>query len=124
MAGHRAGLRRDSAPGTDCGVQWRDLPARLGPRKTVCERHRLWSADGTWERLLLQGGLTAELHLSADGRCRTLPLVVAPGAACGHPSADAPPASWLTATQRTATGLIGPPVPHRNGNGVASKRNV
>ena len=34
------------------GVQWRDLPERYGPWKTVYERHRLWSADGTWERLL------------------------------------------------------------------------
>jgi transposase len=34
------------------GVQWRDLPERFGPWKTVYERHRLWSADGTWERLL------------------------------------------------------------------------
>lgn len=36
------------------GVQWRDLPERFGPWKTVFERHRLWSADGTWERLLQQ----------------------------------------------------------------------
>lgn len=33
------------------GVQWRDLPERFGPWKTVYERHRLWSADGTWRRL-------------------------------------------------------------------------
>ncbi|MFB6861314.1 transposase [Streptomyces virginiae] len=32
------------------GVQWRDLPERFGPCKTVYARHRLWSADGTWER--------------------------------------------------------------------------
>ncbi|MEU0394243.1 IS5 family transposase [Streptomyces sp. NPDC006208] len=32
------------------GVPWRDLPARFGPWKTVYERHRRWSADGTWER--------------------------------------------------------------------------
>jgi transposase len=36
------------------GVQRRDLPERFGPWKTVYERHRLWSADGTWERLLQQ----------------------------------------------------------------------
>ncbi|AYG78137.1 hypothetical protein DWB77_06681 [Streptomyces hundungensis] len=36
------------------GVQWRDLPERFGPWKTVYERHRMWSADGTWERLLQQ----------------------------------------------------------------------
>ncbi|MFJ2078980.1 IS5 family transposase [Streptomyces anulatus] len=34
------------------GVQWRDLPERYGPRKTVHERHRRWSADGTWALLL------------------------------------------------------------------------
>ncbi|WP_443047665.1 IS5 family transposase [Streptomyces sp. NBC_00354] len=136
------------------GVQWRDLPQRFGPWKTVYERHRQWSADGTWERLLQQvqaeadaageidwdisvdsaivrahqhaagartdpppapaskgdvsrtpgrdavaehprppggggaggeglgrsrGGFTAKLHLSADGRCRPLSLVVTPG---------------------------------------------
>lgn len=33
-------------------MQWRDLPERFGPWKTVYERHRLWSGDGTWERLL------------------------------------------------------------------------
>ncbi|MFJ3037113.1 IS5 family transposase [Streptomyces tendae] len=136
------------------GVQWRDLPERFGPWKTVYERHRLWSADGTWERLLQQvqaaadvageidwdisvdstivrahqhaagartdpadarakggrssrtpgrdtlaeparpaggggaggeglgrsrGGFTSKLHLSADGRCRPLSLVVTGG---------------------------------------------
>ncbi|MGV9983522.1 IS5 family transposase [Streptomyces olivaceus] len=136
------------------GVQWRDLSERFGPWKTVYERHRLWSADGTWERLLQQvqaeadaagkidwdisvdstivrahqhaagahrtaagsrlkrgrggrtpernavaeprrppggggaggeglgrsrGGFTTKLHLSADGRCRPLSLIVTPG---------------------------------------------
>ncbi|MGW1014744.1 transposase [Streptomyces termitum] len=36
------------------GVHWRDLSERFGPWKTVYERHRLWSADGTRERLLQQ----------------------------------------------------------------------
>ncbi|WP_392968490.1 IS5 family transposase [Streptomyces sp. LN245] len=136
------------------GVRWRDLPERFGLWKTVYERHRLWSADGTWERLLQQvqasadaageidwdisvdstiarahqhaagarteparshikggrgggtpgrdalaksrrppggggaggeglgrsrGGFTTKLHLSADGRCRPLSLIVTPG---------------------------------------------
>ncbi|WP_415924676.1 IS5 family transposase [Streptomyces sp. MI02-7b] len=34
------------------GVQWRDLPEWFEPWKTVPERHRRWSADGTWEMLL------------------------------------------------------------------------
>ncbi|MFD5446569.1 IS5 family transposase [Streptomyces tendae] len=43
------------------GVQWRDLPERFGPWKTVYERHRLWSADGTWERLLQQVQAVADI---------------------------------------------------------------
>ncbi|MER6324777.1 IS5 family transposase [Streptomyces coelicoflavus] len=31
------------------GVPWRDLPARFGKWKTAYERHRRWSADGTWD---------------------------------------------------------------------------
>ncbi|MFJ5230650.1 IS5 family transposase [Kitasatospora sp. NPDC088391] len=138
------------------GVHWRDLPDRFGPWKTVYERHRLWSANGTWERLLQQvqaaadaageidwdisvdstivrahqhaasartdpppaptdskgdealehqdetpwqslvgrlvevgaggeglgrsrGGFTSKIHLSADGFCRPLSLIVTPG---------------------------------------------
>ncbi|MFE2677800.1 IS5 family transposase [Streptomyces hygroscopicus] len=135
------------------GVQWRDLPDRFGPWKTVYERHRLWAGNGTWERLLQlvqaaadaageidwdisvdstivrahqhaagarteppppaskgddggtpgrdavaesrrppggggagseglgrsRGGFTSKLHLSADGRCRPLSLIVTPG---------------------------------------------
>ncbi|MCX4426067.1 IS5 family transposase [Streptomyces mirabilis] len=34
------------------GMPWRDLPARFGKWKTVYERHRRWSADGTWDRIL------------------------------------------------------------------------
>nr|WP_237531489.1 IS5-like element IS1650 family transposase [Streptomyces sp. SID7813] len=34
------------------GAAWRDLPERYGPWKTVYERFRRWSADGTWDRLL------------------------------------------------------------------------
>jgi transposase len=34
------------------GAAWRDLPERYGPWKTVYERFRRWSADGTWNRLL------------------------------------------------------------------------
>ncbi|MFJ8387807.1 IS5 family transposase [Streptomyces sp. NPDC094438] len=33
------------------GAPWRDLPARFGPSKIVYERHRRWSADGTWDRV-------------------------------------------------------------------------
>lgn len=45
------------------GMPWRDLPERFGPWKTTYERHRLWSADGTWERLFQQVQAAAD----ADG---------------------------------------------------------
>lgn len=48
------------------GVQWRDLPERFGPWKTVYERHRLWSADGTWERLLQQVQAAADIAGEID----------------------------------------------------------
>jgi transposase len=34
------------------GCPWRDLPERFGNWKTVYNRHRRWSGDGTWERVL------------------------------------------------------------------------
>lgn len=42
------------------GVPWPDLPERFGNWKTVYERHRRWSADGTWQMLL------TELQIEAD----------------------------------------------------------
>jgi transposase len=33
---------------TRTGSPWRDLPACYGNWKTVYNRHRRWSADGTW----------------------------------------------------------------------------
>jgi transposase len=42
------------------GVPWPDLPERYGPWQTVYERHRRWSADGTWQQIL------AELQIEAD----------------------------------------------------------
>jgi transposase len=37
---------------TRTGSPWRDLPKRYGHWKTVYNRHRRWSADGTWEEIL------------------------------------------------------------------------
>lgn len=48
------------------GVHRRDLPERFGPWKTACERHRLWSADGTWERLPQQVQATADVAGEID----------------------------------------------------------
>lgn len=37
---------------TRTGSPWRDVPAGYGRWKTVYNRHRRWSADGTWARVL------------------------------------------------------------------------
>ncbi len=37
---------------TRTGIPWRDLPKRYGSWKTAYERHRRWSADGTWDTIL------------------------------------------------------------------------
>lgn len=34
------------------GVPWRDVPSHYGPWKTVYKRHRRWSADSTWDKIL------------------------------------------------------------------------
>ncbi|MEU9945287.1 IS5 family transposase [Streptomyces lavendulae] len=43
------------------GVPWWDLPNRFGSWKTAYERHRRWSADGTWDRTVqaVQAGADA-----------------------------------------------------------------
>ncbi|MFH0522476.1 IS5 family transposase [Streptomyces sp. M41] len=43
------------------GIPWRDLPERFGSWKTVYERHRRWSADGTWDRILTAVQADADL---------------------------------------------------------------
>jgi transposase len=45
---------------TRCGVPWRDVPASFGSWKTVYNRHRRWSGDGTLTRIL------DELRAEAD----------------------------------------------------------
>ena len=34
------------------GIAWRDLPENFGPWQTVWKRHRRFSLDGTWDKLL------------------------------------------------------------------------
>jgi transposase len=49
---------------TRTGAPWRDLPAVYGSWQTVYGRHRTWSGDGTWDRLLrgLQRGCDGSQH--------------------------------------------------------------
>jgi transposase len=37
---------------TRAGISWRDLPPVYGNWKTVYNRHRRWSLDGTWAQIL------------------------------------------------------------------------
>ncbi|MGR4880696.1 IS5 family transposase [Streptomyces sp. LARHCF249] len=46
------------------GIPWRDLPSRFGKWKTVYDRHRRWSADGIWDRLLR----AVQADADAEGR--------------------------------------------------------
>ncbi|WP_107481163.1 IS5 family transposase [Streptomyces sp. IMTB 2501] len=46
------------------GIPWRDLPTRFGKWKTCHDRHRRWSADGTWERILR----SVQADADAEGR--------------------------------------------------------
>lgn len=51
---------------TRTGCPWRDLPSSYGHWKTVYNRHRRWSADGTWEKVL--DGLRVGADATADGQ--------------------------------------------------------
>jgi len=81
---------------TRAGCPWRDLPGEYGHWKTVYNRHRRWSLDGTWEEILgrLRAGcdeaegkdwaLSADstvvrAHQHAAGARHALPAELAPG---------------------------------------------
>jgi len=50
---------------TRTGCPWRDLPAEYGNWKTVYNRHRRWSGDGTWSRVL--AGLRRDCDRAGPG---------------------------------------------------------
>jgi transposase len=60
---------------TRAGCPWRDLPEGFGNWKTVYNRHRRWSLDGTWEKIL--GQLRAGPRARA-GRSAPIPPWCAP----------------------------------------------
>jgi transposase len=58
---------------TRAGCPWRDLPEGFGNWKTVYNRHRRWSLDGTWEQIL--DGLRARSFPSTLGKWPALLLI-------------------------------------------------
>ena len=83
---------------TRAGCPWRDLPEGFGHWKTVYNRHRRWSLDGTWAKILgqLQAGCdeaegkgwavsadstVVRAHQHAAGARRAPPAELAPGGA-------------------------------------------
>ncbi|MFE4414773.1 IS5 family transposase [Streptomyces sp. NPDC056821] len=74
------------------GVQWCALPERFGPWKTVYERHRLWSADGTWERLLQQVQAEADAASEIDWDISVNSTVVRAHQHAARARTDPPPA--------------------------------
>ncbi|GAA2404814.1 hypothetical protein GCM10010420_35550 [Streptomyces glaucosporus] len=48
------------------GIPWRGLPDRFDSWKTVYERHRRWSADGAWDRILCAVQAGADLAVRID----------------------------------------------------------
>lgn len=73
-------------------MQWRDLPERFGPWKTVYERHRLWSADDTWERLLQQAQAAADAAGEIDWDISVDSTVVRAHQHAAGARTDTPPA--------------------------------
>ena len=116
---------------TRTGCPWRDLPERSGNWKTVYNRHRRWSGDGTWEMIL--GRLRAGCD-EAEGQGRTVAadatVVRAHQHAAGarhQPPADADPARLAPAAlsaparPRGGSGLRDREAPVRSRGGLASK---
>ncbi|MFE9950972.1 IS5 family transposase [Streptomyces sp. NPDC005531] len=85
------------------GVQWRDLPERFGPCKTVYERHRLWSADGTWERLLQQVQAAADAAGEIDWDISVDSTVVRAHQHAAGARTDPPPAPGSRGAERDGT---------------------
>lgn len=46
------------------GLAWRDLPGEFGPWQTVWKRHKRFSTDGTWDRILAR--LLAEADAAGE----------------------------------------------------------
>jgi transposase len=50
------------------GLAWRDLPSEFGPWQTVWKRHKRFSTDGTWDKILRQLQVEADAAGLIDWR--------------------------------------------------------
>ena len=73
---------------TRAGCPWRDLPEGFGNWKTIYNRHRRWSLDGTWEQIL--DGLRADAMRPRAATGRSAPIPPSPGRISMRPGPAAP----------------------------------
>ncbi|WP_420803252.1 IS5 family transposase [Streptomyces spiramyceticus] len=89
------------------GVQWRELPERFGPWKTVHKRHLLWSADGTWERLLRHVQSEADAEGGIDWNINVDSTVArAHQHAAGAPRSAAPAEPFKRGTPKASAAAV------------------
>lgn len=72
------------------GCQWRQLPEHFGPWQTAHKRQTLWSADGTWERLLQHVQAAADAAGDIDWHINDSTSIRAHQHAAGAPKAPPP----------------------------------
>jgi transposase len=117
---------------TRTGSPWRDLPLSYGNWKTVYSRHRRWSGDGTWEKILegLRGRMRPGAGSGVDGRHRrdrgpraSARRGCAPCAAQGHPGPEADSAATRPGS-RARAGALGCDQPHRRHRGLSRMTRI
>jgi transposase len=57
------------------GSPWRDLPVEFGAWQSVWERHRRWSADGSYERMFAAVKTATGAQDAGSSACRRRPQV-------------------------------------------------
>src|SRR3954454_3486338 len=89
--------------GTRCGVPWRDVPPSFGHWKTIANRHRRWSGDGTLAGVLDVLRCDADVAEGPDWTIGVDGAVVrAHQHAAGAPAASRPPTSPPTSPRRSS----------------------
>ncbi len=105
---------------TRAGCTWRDLPAEYGPWKTIYNRHRRWSADGTWDAVLgeLQRGSDAQFESWDVGIDSTVIRAHQDAAGAPHtPPSDVTPERLAVALEQTP-GNSDDTAPHHTGGPI------